>query len=47
MRQGESQVVDSVGSLLKSEYVLECLLQAENPETIVEPLRERVQVAVD
>lgn len=47
MRQGESQAVDSVASLLESEYVRERLLQAENPETIVEALREGMHVAVD
>jgi tellurite resistance protein TerC len=41
------EIVDSVASLLESEYVREHLLQAENPETIVETLREGVQVALD
>jgi hypothetical protein len=47
MKQAESETVDSVASLLESEYMRERLLQAENPETIVETLREGVQVALD
>jgi PTS system fructose-specific IIA component len=47
MQQAESETVDSVTSLLESEYVRERLLQAENPETIVETLREGVQAALD
>ena len=47
MQQAESETVDSVASLLESEYVRERLLQAENPETIVETLRAGVQVALD
>ena len=47
MQQAESETVDSVASVLESEYVRERLLQAEDPETIVETLREGVQVALD
>jgi mannitol/fructose-specific phosphotransferase system IIA component (Ntr-type) len=47
MRQAESETVDSVTSLLESEYVRERLLQAESPEAIVETLRTGMQVALD
>lgn len=47
LQQAESETVDSVTSLLESEYVRERLLQADSPETIVETLREGVQVALD
>jgi tellurite resistance protein TerC len=47
MRQAESETVDSVTSLLESEYVRERLLQAESPEAIVETLRAGMQVALD
>src|SRR5687767_8882212 len=47
MQQAESESVDSVVSLLESECVRERLLQAEDPDTIVETLRAGVQVALD
>jgi mannitol/fructose-specific phosphotransferase system IIA component (Ntr-type) len=47
MKQAESETVDGVASLLESEYVRERLLQAETPETIMETLREGIQVALD
>lgn len=47
MRQVQAEVVESVASLMESEYVRERLLQAETPAMIIETLREGMQVAFD
>lgn len=47
MRQAETEVLESVASLMESEYVRERLLQAETPALIMETLREGMQVALD
>ena len=47
MRQVQAEVVESVTSLMESEYVRERLLQAETPAMIIETLREGMQVALD
>jgi hypothetical protein len=46
MRQVQAEVVESVTSLMESEYVRERLLEAETPAMIVETLREG-QVGLD
>ena len=47
MRHVQAEIVESVTSLMESEYVRERLLQAETPAMIIETLREGTQVALD
>jgi tellurite resistance protein TerC len=47
MVQKEGEIAEGVGSLMESDYLRERLLQADTPETIIQTLREGIDMALD